>query len=127
MNENKMNLPETQLQSWQPRPPSARLRQRIFFAGHSRSATAWFMGSLAPVAACALLSLVILNSENGFPAGSGNHGTLVATILSNQNYAASVLDGSQNEQNRLPAIIFDSTNGGVNASSIRFSPFTKPN
>jgi hypothetical protein len=123
----EMNLPETQLRSWQPRRPSAGLKRRIFFARPGTPTTAAFLGWLAPVTACALLTLLVFNSGNGLPAGSSSHGTMVAMILSNQNYAAYVSDDSQNVQNRLSRVTLDWTNRGVSTSSIGFTPFTKPN
>ncbi len=122
-----MNLPETQLRSWQPRRPSAGLKRRIFSAQPGEPATAAWPGWLAPATACALLTLLLFNSGNGLPAGSGSHGTMMAMILSNQNYAAYASDGPQNVQNRLASVTFDWTNSGISTSSMGFTPFTKPN
>ena len=121
------NLPEAQLRSWQPRRPSAGLKQRVFATDPGRSAMAWFMGSLAPVAACALLTLLVLNAGNSQPGGSTGRGTMMAMVLSNQDYAAYASDGSQNVQNRLCTVTLDWTNRGASSSSIGFTPFTKPN
>jgi len=123
----EMNLPETQLRSWRPRRPSAGLKRRIFSSRPGLPATAAFLGWLAPVTACGLLTLLVFNSGNGLPAGSNNHGTIFAMILSNQNYAAYASDGSQNVQNRVSSVTFDWTNSGSSSSSIRFTPFAKPN
>jgi hypothetical protein len=123
----EMNLPETQLRSWQPRRPSAWLKRRIFSARPGTPATAAFLGWLAPVTACALLTLLVFNSGNGLPVGTSNHGAMIAMVLSNQNYAAYASDGSQNVQNRLSSITFDWTNRSTSTSTIRFMPFTKPN
>ena len=122
-----MNLPETRLRSWQPRRPSAGLKRRIFSAQPGTPGTAAFLGWLAPATACALLTLLVFNSGNGLPAGSSSHGTMMAMILSNQNYAVYVSDGPQNVQNRLSGVTFDWTNRGASSSSIGFTPFTKPN
>jgi hypothetical protein len=122
-----MNLPETQLRSWQPRRPSAGLKRRIFSARAGTPATAVFLGWLAPATACALLTLLVYNSGNGLPVGSSNHGAIMAMVLSNQNYAAYASDGPQNVQNRLSNVTFDWTNRGSSSSSIRFTPFSKPN
>ena len=128
MNDNEMNLTETQLRSWLPRRPSAGLKHRIFSSPQpARSATAWFVGSLAPVAACAFLSLVILNSGNGFPAGSRSRGAIIAMGLSNQSYTPFLSGGSQNRQNQVSSVFFDSTNGGVSPARVRLTPFAKPN
>ena len=120
-------MPETQLRCWQPRRPSAGLKRRIFSANPCRSAATWFAGSLAPVAACALLTLLVFDSGTALPGSSTGHGAVIAMILSNQNYAAYASEGSQNEQNRLPVVTFDSTNRSVSASSMCSAPFTKPN
>src|SRR5208282_2800736 len=116
----EMNLPETQLRSWQPRRPSAGLKRRIFSTPPGTPRTAAFWGWLAPVTACALLTLLVFNSGNGLPVGSSNHGAMMAMVLSNQNYAAYAPDGSQNVQNRLASVTFDWTNRGSSSSSIRF-------
>ncbi len=89
--------------------------------------SAAFLGWLAPATACALLTLLVFNYSNGLPAGSTPSGAMMAMILSNQNYAAYASDGSQNVQNRLANVTFDSTNRGASSPSIRFTPFTKPN
>jgi len=115
------------LRSWQPRHPSAGLKRRIFSAQPGTPGPAAFLGWLAPATACALLTLLAFNSSNGLPAGSSSHGMTVAMILSNQNCAAYASDGSQNVQNRLATVTFDSTNRGASSSNVRFTPFTKPN
>jgi hypothetical protein len=89
--------------------------------------TAWLVGSLAPVAACALLTLLVFSSGTALPGGSTGRGAVIAMILSNQNYAAYASDGAQNVQNHLAGVTFDWTNRGVSTSSISFTPFTKPN
>jgi len=122
-----MNLPETQLRSWQPRRPSAGLKRRIFSARPGTPASAAWLGWMAPATACALLTLIVFNSANGLPAGSGSHGTMMAMNLSNQNYATYAPDGSQNVQNHLATVTFDWTNSGASTSSIGFTPFIKPN
>jgi hypothetical protein len=123
----EMNLPETQLRSWQPRRPSAGLKRRVFSAQPGTPSVATLLGWLAPVTACALLTLLVFNPGNGLPVGSGSHGAMMAMVLSNQNYAAYASDGPQNVQNRLSSVTFDWTNTGNSTSSIRFTPFTKPN
>ena len=122
-----MNLPETQLRSWQPRHPSAGLKRRIFSARPGVPASTAFLGWLAPVTACALLTLLVFNPGNGLHAGPANQGTVLAMMLSNQNYAAYASDGSQNVQNRLATVTFDWTNSGTSTSSVGFTPFARPN
>jgi len=122
-----MNLPEAQLRSWQPRRPSAGLKRRVFSARPGTPAAAVFLGWLAPATACALLTLLVFNTGNALPAGSGSHGMTVAMILSNQNYAAYAPDDPQSVQNRLATATFDWTNRGISTPNMRFTPFTKPN
>ena len=123
----EMNLPETQLRSWQPRRPSAGLKRRIFSAPPNRRTPAVVLGWLAPVTACALLTLLVFNSGNGLPVGANNRGAMMAMVLSNQSYAAYAPDGSQNVQNRLAGVTFDWTNRGASSSSIRFISSDKRN
>jgi len=120
------NLPETQLRSWQPRRPSAGLKRRIFSARPDTPTPAAFLGWLAPVTACALLTLLVFNPANSLPGSSTSRGAMMGMVMSNQNYAAYASDGSQNVQNRLAGVTFDSTNRGSLPSIIRFTPFTKP-
>jgi hypothetical protein len=115
------------LRSWQPRRPSAGLKRRIFAGQPGPQTAAVFLGWLAPATACALFTLLVFNSGNGLPPGSGSHRATMAMIMSNQNYAAYASDGPQNVQNRLSNVTFDSTNRGISASSMRFTPFIKPN
>ncbi len=122
-----MNLPETQLRSWQPRRPSAGLKRRIFSARPGAPGNAAFLGWFAPVTACALFTVLVLNSSSALPAVSRSHGMMMSMILSNQSCAAYASDGSQNVQNRLSGVTFDWTNGGASSPSMGFMPFTKPN
>ena len=124
---NKMNLPETQLRSWQPRRPSAGLKRRIFSTPPTAPTAAAFLGWLAPVTACVLLTVLVFNSGNGLPVGPTGRETTIAMVFSNQSYAAFASDGSQNVQNHLASVTFDWTNRGASGSSIGFTPFTKPN
>jgi hypothetical protein len=80
---------------------------------------AWWLGSLAPAAACLLLTLSVFS-----PGNSGNslrHDPMVAMILSNQNYAAYAADNFRGAQNNLSAVTFEWTNHNVSRSSM--SPF----
>jgi hypothetical protein len=78
----------------------------------------WIVGSLAPAAACLLMTASIYNSQpggakvvplNGFIAGSWSN-------------AALVVDGFADKQNRWTCVTFDSTNRnriGSNMDSLR--------
>jgi hypothetical protein len=102
---------ETQLRSWQPRRPSARLKRRLF----GLSIAPWVFGSLAPAAACALLTLSVWGSRSGLPVTP-----LPGLMTSNWNQAAFSLDGFANKQNHWVCVTFDSTNrsgSGFNTGS----------
>ena len=115
----EMNLPETQLRSWQPRRPSATLKQRLFATpARVMPQMAWFLGWLAPATACALLTLSVYNSGNGVAGGSSRHEPVVAMMLSNQSYAAFVSGTFQPGQNDPPSVTFDRTNRSGSTSSI---------
>ena len=85
------------------------------------------MGSLAPVAACAVFTLLVFNSGNNTPSGSTGREGMIAMVLSNQNYVAYASDGPQNVQNRLCTVTLDWTNRGASSSSTGFTPLAKPN
>jgi hypothetical protein len=81
---------------------------------------AWILGSLAPAAACLLLTLSVFNSGNYY--GSSRPTPLVAMILSNQSYAAYAPGNASESQNSLFSVTFDWTNHGNFISSM--SPFS---
>ena len=66
MNENEMKSLETRLRSWRPRRVSATLRWRLFLARGPRNMTRMMRiaGWLTPATACALLTILVLDSEN---------------------------------------------------------------
>lgn len=98
------NSLETQLRSWRPRRPSARLKRRLF--GFSFPAgTAWIAGSLAPATVCALLTAGILNMRGGVSYRPAHE--LVASNLSD---VAFTIDGFASPQNHWSSVTFDSTN-----------------
>ena len=113
------NLLETQLRSWRPRHPSARLKRRLFAApARVMPQMAWFLGWLAPATACALLTISVFNSGNSLPGHSSRHEPMVAMTLSNQSYAAYVSGAFQSGQNDLPSVTLDWTNRSGSASSM---------
>ena len=82
---------------------------------------------LAPATVCMLLALAVFKQENNISAASPRYDPAVAMMLSNQSYVAYLTGGSsQIEHNILPAT-FESTNRSDSTSTIRFTPFTKPN
>jgi hypothetical protein len=113
----EMNSLENHLRSWQPRRPSARLKQRLFATPTNIAADlARFLSWLAPAAACALLTLMVFNSGNS--GGSSRHEPMVAMILSNQSYAAYASDSFGEEQNNLSSVTFNWTNHSGLTSTI---------
>ena len=102
----EMNPLEKQLRSWQPRRPSARLKRRLFGFSFAPGA-AWIIGSLAPAAACLLLTLGFFDAHQRDPTAAYPAPMLVASNLSNTAFA---LDGFANKQNHWSSVTFDSTN-----------------
>ncbi len=115
---------ETRLRSWRPRRASATFRWRLFLARaanvpHTVRIACW----LTPATACALLTMLVLNSENAAP-GSGHRQPSIMAMMSNQSYAVSVTS-RQSEQNNLSVFTFDWTNGSGSGSISSFTPFRK--
>lgn len=116
---------ETQLRTWQPRRPSARLKRRLFGTPAGLiPKMAWVLGSLAPAAACALLTFSMFNSGNGF-----HHGTAAEMVLisSNQSHANYAPDGSRMRENNWSTVTFDWTNRSSFTSSIPSFPRSRMN
>jgi len=113
----EMDTLENRLPSWRPRRPSAKLERRLFGPPlRLLPKTAWLLGSLAPAAACLLLTLSMFNPA---PApGSLRHEPLIAMVLSNQNYAAYASDNFRGAQNNLASVTFDWTNHAVSPSNM---------
>ena len=115
---------ENRLRSWRPRRASATLKWRLFLA---RAANVPRMvrlaGWLTPATVCALLTMLILNSENAVPA-SGHRQPSIMAMMSNQSYAV-FATSRQSEQNNLSAFSFDWTNGSSSGSNLSFTPFRK--
>jgi hypothetical protein len=114
---------ENQLRSWRPRQPSAALKRRLFRVADDAEIVPqarWLWRCLAPTMACALLTLFVLNHDgNGLPSASP-----MAAILGSQDNAAFASGGAATTQNHLAAVTFDSTNGSLFQSSMRFTPLT---
>ena len=65
MKMNETNLTESQLNSWQPRHPSAALKRRLFPTAQEISVTPrWLWGALTPTMACLMMTMIVLNSSN---------------------------------------------------------------
>src|SRR5262245_33225217 len=111
---NEMDSLETQLKSWAPRRPSAKLEARLFGRAPARMSFGW----LAPAAACLLLAVSIVNPRNeGLLASVGDSGPWVGAALSNQSYAAYFPANYRGAENCLAT--FEWTNGRASFSSKR--------
>jgi len=113
-------MTEAQLRSWQPRPPAAGLRRKIFSGEPATPGATWIWGALAPTMACVLLTLMAFNHGGD----SLDQKPMMAMVLSNQSYAAYASGGDQTAQNHLAAVTFDSTNRSSFRSIIGFTPTT---
>ena len=108
------------MRSWQPRPPAAGLRHKIFSAEDAVPTAKWLWGGLAPAMACALLTLVAFNHG-----GDGlTSKPIMAMVLSNQSYAAYASGEGRTAQNRVDGVTFDWTNHSSFKSIISFTPTT---
>ena len=107
---------ETQLRSWRPRRPSARLERKIFGAAGPVPDVRALLRVLVPAAACLILTMAMLNQpDRGEVSLAAGQGAMMAMSLSNQNYAAYLPGSFACEANRLDT--FRWTNGGASPSS----------
>jgi len=118
---------ENRLRSWRPRRPSATLRYRLFLTLAAHGARIANMPRmlrvaswLTPATACALLTLLILNSENTAPA-TGHQQPSIMAMMSNPSYAV-YATSRQSVQNNLSVFTFDWTNGSSSGSTSGFTP-----
>jgi hypothetical protein len=125
MDENEIKSLEARLRCWRPRRASATLKCRLLLArAASVPSMMRFAGWLTPATACALLTMLILNSENAATT-VGHRQPSIMVMMSNQNYAV-YATSRQSEQNNLSIFTFDWTNGSGSGSTLRFTPFRKP-
>jgi hypothetical protein len=116
------NSLENQLRSWQPRRPSRGFRRKLFAAPvNVTRRMAWILGSLAPAAACLLLTLSNFESRNYND--SSRPAPMMAMVLSNQNSAAYASGNYAQSQNSVFSVTFDWTNHGNFTSSM--APFSR--
>ena len=99
---NEPNPLETQLRSWQPRRPAARLKARLFGdvpRPHSVFAGAAFWWRLAPVMGCLLLALLVFraNHRPATLAGTTKASIVLATLPWSDQF---VLFGGEADFNR---------------------------
>jgi hypothetical protein len=116
---------ESQLRSWIPRRPSAKLERRLFAARPTPAeALPAFRFSWVP-AATAMLALmcVLVNQRHGVSSSVGSGvGPMVAMILSNQSAAAYLPGSVQAEQNNLPADAFRRVSSRPAAPDVALPP-----
>jgi hypothetical protein len=128
---NEWNPLQTQLRSWTPRRPSARLKGRIFSRSVSETpARPFAFGWLAPATICLLLLMfVTFNQRNGKLArlAASNQVPMMAVTLSNMSFAAYLPGSFVNDQNAVPPGTFEWTNNGHSHSSIAASPQSRTN
>ena len=115
-----MNLPEARLRSWQPRRPSASLKERIFALPVSRPKFVEWSLRLAPAAASFLVVLSVLHHSGGIPGGGFGHESDSGLLASN---ALALLPASYQEHNEIYGLTFEWTNRSGSTSSISsFAP-----
>ena len=125
---SELDLLEKRLHSWHLRCPSEGLKQRLFAEPVSLlPRMAWFVGWLVPASACALLTLSAFTSGNELPGRSACQPSVVATLLSSQNYLTPAPDNFQDGQNNVLSVTFDLTNRSGSASSIPASTRSRMN
>jgi len=127
---NEWNPLETQLRSWTPRRPSARLKPGVFSrAAAVSSHPAMIWNWLAPATGCLLLLVLTFGRQgNSWQRLTGpDAGPIVAITLSNQSLAAYFPGSFPHEQNTVPDDTFKWTNNSRSPSSIPSFPLSKTN
>lgn len=110
------------MRSWRPRRPSAGLERRLF-GGRARliPKLTWLLGSLAPAAACALMTFLAVNRENS--GGPLQPASMIAMHSRNEGCAESDLASLRKGENNWSSVTFDWTNRSGFTSSI--APFLR--
>jgi hypothetical protein len=117
---NKLNELETQLRSWVPRRPSAKLKRRLFRqpqAAEDREPS-FRLSWLPPATAALMLLCVLFNQHSSQALSSAASNSMVAVALSNQSVAAWLPGSFSREHNGLPTGTFEWTNETGSSSSI---------
>ena len=112
------NFSENQFRSWKPRPPSAKLKERIFTRAVPEPGITLVIRWLVPVTACALLAIATLKQPNGIPSGSPGGGPMFATITNSQARFSCLAGDSASARNSSVSVTFDWTNRSDSTSSI---------
>ena len=76
-------------------------------------------GWLTPTTACALLTLLVLNSENAVPAG-GHRQPAIMAMMSNQNYAVSMPPAASPSKTICPSLLLIGQTAAVRVSLATF-------
>ena len=118
-----MNWLETQLKSWAPRRPSAKIERRLFPRRTRVPELARALAWLTPAAACMVFALAALRPDGG-GAGASRPEYMFAMAFSNQVGANILHSDAAQPENRVMRASFEWTNRGGSGSSIRFMPLT---
>jgi hypothetical protein len=118
-----MNWLETQLKSWAPRRPSAKIERRLFPRRVRVPELARALAWLTPAAACMVFALAAVRQEGG-AAGASRPESMFAMVFSNQTGANFLHSDAAQPENRVMRASFEWTNRGNSGSSIRFMPLT---
>ena len=103
---------ENELRTWTPRPPSARLRAKIFGQPTVEPGFGWSQARVAFASAVAVaLVIAIRQGPPSFSSGSQASPAMLAAVMSNQNLAAYAVR-QDNQGLNTPASMFEGTNLG---------------
>jgi hypothetical protein len=103
---------ENELRSWAPRPPSARLRAKVFGQPTVEPSFGWSQARVAFASAVAVaLVIAIRQGSPSFSSGSQASPAMLAAVMSNQNLAAYAVR-QDNQGLNTPASMFEGTNLG---------------
>jgi hypothetical protein len=116
---SELNELETQLRSWVPRRPSARLRRRLFRRPlpDEERVPSFRLSWLPPATAGLLLLCVLFNQHSSQAISSAGAGSITADALSNQIVGPWLPGSFSREHNGLPTGTFEWTNGSSGISS----------
>ena len=117
-------MDENQLRGWRLRPPSVRLKARIFHAVAAAESPGWNWQHVAPAMACLLFAVMMFHFNGG---GAWRESKPVIYISSSAGSNAAYAGGFASESvNRVDRVTFDWTNKGAFQSSIGFQFGSKP-
>ncbi|MGB8367699.1 MAG: hypothetical protein ACLPYZ_00130 [Limisphaerales bacterium] len=82
---------------------------------------------LAPATVCLLLAMMVFKQENNISAASTHHDPRVAMMMRNPGSIAYLTGRSPQIEHNILLATLGWTNRSGSTSTIRFTPFTKPN